>query len=68
MGLESVTEPEIIEILGPMIKRYALECKGDEDFGDLVIRAGHIAPTMSGLTRHDRTSGEDVDRDITVPA
>ena len=61
-------EPEILEILRPTNKRYTLECKEGEDFGDLVIRRGHIAPTMSGLTRHDRTSGEDVDRDITVPA
>jgi len=63
-----VTEPEILEILRPMVKRYMLEREEDEDLGDLVIRVGYIAPTMSGLTRHDSTSGEGVDRDIAVAA
>ena len=56
MGLESVTEPEILEILRPIIKRYALERNEGEHFGDLVIRAGYIAPTMSGLTWYESTA------------
>jgi len=66
--LESVTEPEILEILRPMIKRYALEREEGEHFGDFVIRAGYIAPTLSGLTWYDKMGGEGVNRDIAVAA
>ncbi|EMD33018.1 hypothetical protein CERSUDRAFT_77058 [Gelatoporia subvermispora B] len=45
---ETVTEPEILAILKPMIKHYALERHEGEHFGDFVIRAGYIAPTTSG--------------------
>ena len=45
---ETVSEPEILAILQPMIKRYALERHEGEHFGDFVIRAGYIAPTTSG--------------------
>ncbi|KAF9646227.1 sulfite reductase subunit beta [Thelephora ganbajun] len=65
---ESVAEPEILEILRPMIKRYALEREEGEHFGDFVIRAGYIAPTLSGLTWYDRMGGEGVHRDIAVAA
>ena len=44
--VESVTEPEILEILLPMIKRCALKREEGEHFGDFVIRAGYIAPTL----------------------
>ncbi|KAJ9099199.1 hypothetical protein QFC21_004079 [Naganishia friedmannii] len=50
---ESVTEPEILEIMGPMIKRYALERNEGEHFGDWTIRAGYIKPTLSGRTFYD---------------
>lgn len=66
--VESVTEPEILEILGPMIKRYALEREQGEHFGDFVIRAGYIAPTLSGLTWYDGMGGEGVNRDVSVAA
>jgi len=65
---ESVTEPEILEILRPMIKRYALEREEGEHFGDFVIRAGYIAPTLSGLTWYDGMGGEGVHRDVSVAA
>lgn len=65
---ESVTEPEILEILRPMIKRYALEREEGEHFGDFVIRAGYIAPTLSGMTWYDRMGGEGEHRDIAVTA
>ncbi|EIW79191.1 sulfite reductase subunit beta [Coniophora puteana RWD-64-598 SS2] len=55
---ENVTEPEILEILGPMIKRYALERNDGEHFGDFVIRAGYIAPTTEGRLWYDRMGGE----------
>lgn len=55
---ESVSEPEILDILKPMIKRYALERQEGEHFGDFVIRAGYIAPTTEGKNWYDRMGGE----------
>lgn len=55
---ESVTEPEILAILKPMIKRYALERLDGERFGDFVIRAGYIAETTEGKEWYDRMGGE----------
>ena len=65
---ESVTEPEILGILQPMIKRYALEREEGEHFGDFAIRVGYIAPTLSGMTWYDGMGGEGVHRYITAPA
>ncbi|GAA5948800.1 hypothetical protein JCM3765_003905 [Sporobolomyces pararoseus] len=45
---ESVSEKEILDILRPMIKSYALERNDGEHFGDFVIRKGIIAPTTAG--------------------
>ncbi|GAA5843525.1 hypothetical protein JCM5353_005444 [Sporobolomyces roseus] len=45
---ESVSEQEILDILKPMIKSFALERNDGEHFGDFVIRKGIIAPTTSG--------------------
>ncbi|KAF8327148.1 sulfite reductase subunit beta [Cantharellus anzutake] len=59
---ENVTEPEILAILKPMIKHYALERLEGERFGDFVIRAGYIAPTTSGKEWYDRMGGEGVYR------
>lgn len=50
---ESVTEPEIMEIMTPMIKRYALEREDGEKFGDWSIRAGYVKPTLSGKQFYD---------------
>ena len=58
LSADSVTEPEILAILRPMIKHYALERLEGEHFGDFVIRAGYIAPTESGMTWWDRAGGE----------
>ncbi|KAF8492502.1 hypothetical protein JB92DRAFT_3147462 [Gautieria morchelliformis] len=52
---ESVTEPEILAILQPMIKQYALERLEGERFGDFTIRAGYITPTTSGKEWYDGT-------------
>ncbi|KAI0372733.1 sulfite reductase subunit beta [Pilatotrama ljubarskyi] len=65
---ETVTEPEILAILRPMIKRYALERHQGEHFGDFVIRAGYIAPTTSGKEWYDRMGGEGQYRDVAVAA
>lgn len=59
---ESVTEPEILAILGPMIKRYALERFEGERFGDFTIRAGYIAPTTEGKLWYERSGGEGENR------
>ncbi|KAL0060869.1 Sulfite reductase [NADPH] subunit beta [Marasmius tenuissimus] len=56
---ESVTEPEILAILRPMIKRYALERHEGEHFGDWTIRAGYIAETKAGKEYYDRMGGEE---------
>ncbi|KAI6044262.1 hypothetical protein EDC04DRAFT_2890055 [Pisolithus marmoratus] len=61
---ESVGEPEILAILRPMIKRYALERLEGEHFGDFVIRAGYIAPTTEGKNWYDRMGGEGEFREV----
>lgn len=61
---ESVSEPEILAILRPMIKRYALERLQGEHFGDFVIRAGYIAPTTEGKNWYDRMGGEGKHREV----
>lgn len=64
--LETVTEREILAILRPMIKRYALERLEGERFGDFTIRAGYISPTISGLKWYDGMGGEGVNKEILV--
>jgi len=56
---ETVTEKEILEILRPMIKRYSLERMDGEHFGDWTVRAGIIAPTVSGKTWYENMGTED---------
>lgn len=63
---ETVSEPEILAILKPMIKRYALERHEGERFGDFVIRAGYIAPTTEGKLWYDRMGGEGEHRESVV--
>ncbi|KAH9479673.1 Sulfite reductase [NADPH] subunit beta [Psilocybe cubensis] len=60
---ESVTEPEILAILRPMIKRYALERLDGERFGDFTIRAGYIAPTTEGRLWYENAGGEGLNRE-----
>lgn len=61
--LESVTEPEILAVLKPMIKRYALERLEGERFGDFTIRAGYIAPTTEGRLWYEHSGGEGVNKE-----
>ena len=49
----SIQEPEILEIMKAMLKRYSMERKEGEHFGDWTIRAGYIKPTTEGKTFHD---------------
>jgi sulfite reductase (NADPH) hemoprotein beta-component len=50
---ESVTEPEILAILEPLIKRWATERNDGERFGDWTVRAGVVKPTLSGKSFYD---------------
>ncbi|KAG2113155.1 uncharacterized protein F5147DRAFT_64176 [Suillus discolor] len=65
---ETVSEPEILAILKPMIKRYALERNEGEHFGDFVIRAGYIAPTTSGKEWYEGMGGEGQYREAAAAA
>lgn len=49
----SIKEDEILAILKPMFKRWSLERNDGEPFGDWVIRAGIIKPTLEGKYFHD---------------
>lgn len=60
---ESLTEPEILAILEPMIRHYAKERHPGEHFGDFTIRAGYIAPTTEGKEWYDRSGGEGIYRE-----
>ena len=64
----TTTEPEILAILRPMIKHYALERQEGEHFGDFVIRTGYIAPTTEGKAWYDRMGGEGEHREGAVAA
>ncbi|KAM0756127.1 sulphite reductase hemo protein, beta subunit [Meredithblackwellia eburnea MCA 4105] len=50
---EAVNEEDIIKILTPMIKQYALEKNDGEHFGDFVIRKGIISATTEGKHFYD---------------
>lgn len=50
---ESVTEPQILEILEPILADYAANRIGEERFGDFVIRRGIVPPCRSGATFHE---------------
>jgi sulfite reductase (NADPH) hemoprotein beta-component len=63
-----VTEPEILAILKPMIKRYALERLDGERFGDFVIRVGYISAYTEGQSWYDGTGGEGPYREIATAA
>ena len=59
----SIQEEEILDIMKPMLKRYALEREQGEHFGDWVIRAGYIKPTTEGKTFHDNVAEVESDDD-----
>ena len=52
----SIKEDEILGILKPLLKRYALERNDGERFGDFVIRIGMIKETREGRDFHDDVS------------
>ncbi|MCJ1360030.1 MAG: hypothetical protein MMC33_010033 [Icmadophila ericetorum] len=57
----SIQEEEILGIMKPLLKRYALERHDGEHFGDFVIRIGMIKPTTEGKTFHDDVAEEESD-------
>jgi sulfite reductase (NADPH) hemoprotein beta-component len=52
---EDLQHDAIVAALTPLFAQYAKERGAGEHFSDFVIRAGHIAPTRSGRTFHDRS-------------
>ncbi|EPS45642.1 hypothetical protein H072_387 [Dactylellina haptotyla CBS 200.50] len=57
----SIKEEEILEILKPMIKQYALEREDGERFGDWCIRSGIIKETTHGTNFHEGVAEEDTE-------
>jgi sulfite reductase (NADPH) hemoprotein beta-component len=52
----SIKEDEILEIMRPLIKRYAAEREAGERFGDFCIRIGMIHETKEGRDFHENVS------------
>ena len=50
----SVVETDIVALLGPIIRRYALERTKGERFGDFVIRTGYVKATGTPADFHDK--------------
>ncbi|HRN88754.1 NADPH-dependent assimilatory sulfite reductase hemoprotein subunit [Hyphomicrobium sp.] len=50
---QDVGKARIVELLEPLFLRYAKERDEGERFGDFVIRAGVVKPTLGGNTFHD---------------
>jgi sulfite reductase (NADPH) hemoprotein beta-component len=60
----SIQEEEILGIMKPLLKRYALEREEGERFGDFVIRIGMVKATREGKTFHeDVAEGEGEEED-----
>ncbi|KAK9430735.1 hypothetical protein V1505DRAFT_370079 [Lipomyces doorenjongii] len=55
----SVNEEQALELLKPLFKRWALEREEGEHFGDFLIRAGVIKPTLEGKKFHEDVAEED---------
>jgi len=62
----SIKEDEILAIMKPLLKRYALEREDGERFGDFCIRIGIIKETREGRDFHDDVSVDPTEsRDFT---
>jgi sulfite reductase (NADPH) hemoprotein beta-component len=53
----NVVDTEITALLGPIIRRYALERNKGERFGDFVIRTGYVKQTGTPADFHDKVPG-----------
>ena len=60
----SIGEGEILDIMKPLLKRYALERREGERFGDFVIRIGIIKATTEGKTFHDDVAEVESDDEV----
>ncbi|MCS7460534.1 assimilatory sulfite reductase (NADPH) hemoprotein subunit [Paenibacillus doosanensis] len=49
---ENIGESEILDVLRPILNRYAKEREEGEHFGDFCIRAGYVKEVLSGLDFH----------------
>ena len=59
----SIGEEEILDILKPMINRYALERNEGENFGDWTIRANIINETTEGKAFHENVAEAESDEE-----
>jgi sulfite reductase (NADPH) hemoprotein beta-component len=59
----SIKEDEILDIMRPLVKRYAAERNEGERFGDFVIRIGMIVATTDGMNFHENTAEEESDEE-----
>ncbi|KAH9810495.1 sulfite reductase [NADPH] subunit beta-like [Teratosphaeria destructans] len=57
----SIKEDEILAIMKPLLKRYALERNEGERFGDFCIRTGVITATKEGRDFHENTGEQEED-------
>ncbi|KAF2459073.1 hypothetical protein BDY21DRAFT_301011 [Lineolata rhizophorae] len=60
----SIKEEEILSIMKPLLKQYALERNEGERFGDFCIRIGMIKPTTEGKTFHEDTAEVESDEEV----
>lgn len=59
----SIKEDEILAIMKPLLKQYAIERQEGERFGDFCIRAGIIKQTRGGQDFHDDVAEEESDEE-----
>ncbi|KOS20684.1 Sulfite reductase subunit beta [Escovopsis weberi] len=59
----SIKEDEILAIMKPLLKQYALERQEGERFGDFCIRTGVIQATTDGQNFHDNVAEEESDEE-----
>ncbi|RYO96809.1 hypothetical protein DL765_011382 [Monosporascus sp. GIB2] len=59
----SIKEDEILAIMRPLLKRYALERLDGERFGDFCVRAGVIVATRDGRDFHDDVAEAESDEE-----
>ncbi|KAH8202990.1 hypothetical protein TruAng_002824 [Truncatella angustata] len=59
----SIKEDEILDIMKPLLKRYATEREEGERFGDFCIRVGVIAETKGGQDFHNNVAEDESDEE-----
>ncbi|KAI5923660.1 sulfite reductase [Camillea tinctor] len=59
----SIKEDEILAIMKPLLKRWALEREEGEKFGDFCIRVGVIAATNGGQDFHNNVAEDESDEE-----